>query len=100
MRSQSLFRHLSHSHYASRSSSRLPFLITHRYQSSESSKLADSQINVLESDESILGELETFELSEAELTKISDNNGATIIDGVEYLQASGLALPRIETVGT
>ena len=96
MRSRSLFRYLSHSHCAPHSSSRLPFVITQRYQSSEWNISPDSQINVLESDESILGELETFELSEAELTKISDSNGATIIDGVEYLQASGLALHRID----
>ena len=81
-------------------SSRLTCILSHRFQSTQSHSddtTQDDTPNTLESDQSILEELQTqsFELSEDELTKISDANGATIIDGIEYLQPSGTSYHRL-----
>ena len=72
-----------------RSTHRLTFSISHRLQSTD-----PQQPNIMESDDSILEELGTFDLSEDELPKISDNNGQVIIDGIEYLQPSGQNSPQ------
>lgn len=85
MRSRTFRYCLSISQQSYRQSRPTTYLISLRHQSTTN----DQTANLLQSDKSILDELQSFELSEEELTKISDANGATIVDGIEYLQPSG-----------
>ena len=93
---RSIIRSVSISKSYYQSSSRLTYIVSHRHQSTKpqtpNTTEDDSNANLLQSDQSILNELQSFELSEDELIKISDGNGVTIVDGIEYLQPSGIMI--------
>eukprot|EP01084_Bolivina_argentea_P126105 223352_1 len=99
MRSRSLINCLSAFKQSNSRYHGITTIISHRYQSTNTDHTVNNEEpNILQSDESILGEL--IELSEEELTKISDANGATIIDGIEYLQPSDFFYAKMFPVKT